>query len=1185
MNETKLLTASLSNWFNAASLALIFGFAGLQQTTTPRNDDYHNAAGAAFKDCPWIRVCDGACTFDPTRTVLKWYLSASFPDAITAGPVAEAYDYTLPIIDCPLVDYGWGPQEPVYPTYPFFCAASFTVPLPEVTDDCPSWEILTEVLTIIEVEDYGPDGNLIGAHSDTVVLRTIPWNAPTRVVSGMPRGNNYFRYTFTNACGYEVVTYCKFYIEDQAPPVVNCNNGLQVSIGVDGFARIFAEDFGSGSWDNCGDYYSEVRRNQFDPISYNCGTAFSDWGPYVDFYCCDVGDTVTIELRVTDYSGNADTCWLDVVPEEHLPPYCSAPQNTSIGCDSLPPGFDIMDTSQLQALFGAPGAADNCEVEAMELPPVPNLECGFGTIIRRFSAEDIHGNQSNNFCEQVVTINEVHNYEIRFPADASWNCGTTNPDSVEVVEELACDLLAVTYTDEFAGAAGDECYEILRMWSVLNWCQYDGESDPLVVSRDEDCDAQPGDEAVWVLHRPNGYTYIDRDDDEEEPNDVPTSFQNICWGIDGFWRQEEEAHPGYYQYLQIIKVYDAIAPEITFTQQGDFCSYDNINCDGVVAYPFKVNDYCTPVYLAVKVYLDANADGAIDSDLTNTGALSGTYPNYTITGEFPIGCHAFEVQVEDGCGNSDTLLLPFCVIDCMAPSPTCISGIAPPLMPFDSNGDGIFDTGQTVIWASDFITSTMSDCTGPVTYSINRSGSPADPGINSLTLTCADTGTLVVEIWAWDGAGNGDFCESYILPMDIFDLCAYEPIFGIFGTITTEADSAVEGMQVTMTGQGFAVVITGADGGYAFTGVQQGYDYTVTPQCDSDYLNGVSTYDILLISKHILGIQPLDSPYKRIAADVNNSHTISALDMLQLRKLILAIDTVFTNNTSWRFVKRAYTFPDPDNPWLEPFPEVAIINNLPYYLDGQDFIAIKIGDLNLDAETNGLTEVEKRDIAGVFAFQVADAVVKAGNTYTVRFATGSADVDGYQGTLMFDNAALELVDIVNGAATEEHFGLTRLREGAAATSWNGKVEAGQNLFSLVFEAKANGQLSELLSISDLVTKAEAYNRAGEYMDVAIQFSTGEINPIAIEAGFELYQNRPNPFKGETVIGFALPADAQVTMTISDVTGRVVRLVRADGVKGYNQVAVNANGLPAGILAYTVSAGAFTATRKMVVMEQ
>jgi hypothetical protein len=71
-----------------------------------------------------------------------------------------------------------------------------------------------------------------------------------------------------------------------------------------------------------------------------------------------------------------------------------------------------------------------------------------------------------------------------------------------------------------------------------------------------------------------------------------------------------------------------------------------------------------------------------------------------------------------------------------------------------------------------------------------------------------------------------------------------------------------------------------------------GGDYTVTPVLDANYLNGVSTFDLVLIQRHILGVQLLDSPYKMIAADANNSQTITTSDIIMLRRLILSILTI-----------------------------------------------------------------------------------------------------------------------------------------------------------------------------------------------------------------------------------------------------------------------------------------------------
>ena len=59
-------------------------------------------------------------------------------------------------------------------------------------------------------------------------------------------------------------------------------------------------------------------------------------------------------------------------------------------------------------------------------------------------------------------------------------------------------------------------------------------------------------------------------------------------------------------------------------------------------------------------------------------------------------------------------------------------------------------------------------------------------------------------------------------------------------------------------------------------------DYEVTGGSTEDYLNGISTLDLVLIQRHILGQQLLDSPYKMIAADVNNDDKITAVDLVVL---------------------------------------------------------------------------------------------------------------------------------------------------------------------------------------------------------------------------------------------------------------------------------------------------------------
>jgi len=125
-------------------------------------------------------------------------------------------------------------------------------------------------------------------------------------------------------------------------------------------------------------------------------------------------------------------------------------------------------------------------------------------------------------------------------------------------------------------------------------------------------------------------------------------------------------------------------------------------------------------------------------------------------------------------------------------------------------------------------------------------------------------------------------------------------------------------------------------------------------------------------------------------------------------------------------------------------------------------------------------------------------------------------------------------------------------------------------------------LSEALSIDHQYLTPEAYNTSGEAMNVVLSFAEG----INIEAGsFELEQNTPNPFREETVIGFNLAEASEATLTINDVTGRVLKVFKGDFAKGANQISIDSKELPArGVFYYTLTVGEYVATKKMILLQ-
>ncbi len=105
----------------------------------------------------------------------------------------------------------------------------------------------------------------------------------------------------------------------------------------------------------------------------------------------------------------------------------------------------------------------------------------------------------------------------------------------------------------------------------------------------------------------------------------------------------------------------------------------------------------------------------------------------------------------------------------------------------------------------------------------------------------------------------------------------------------------------------------------------------------------------------------------------------------------------------------------------------------------------------------------------------------------------------------------------------------------------------------------------------------------------------ELVVYEIPAETELLANYPNPFNPETWISYRLAEDAFVTLTIYDGSGHLVRTLdvghRIAAVYESRSKAVywdGRNGLgervASGVYFYTLTAGGFSATRRMVILK-
>jgi hypothetical protein len=143
------------------------------------------------------------------------------------------------------------------------------------------------------------------------------------------------------------------------------------------------------------------------------------------------------------------------------------------------------------------------------------------------------------------------------------------------------------------------------------------------------------------------------------------------------------------------------------------------------------------------------------------------------------------------------------------------------------------------------------------------------------------------------------------------------------------------------------------------------------------------------------------------------------------------------------------------------------------------------------------------------------------------------------------------------------------------------LKTSQNVFELEITALKDGRLSDLLSIGSDYTAAEAYRstdgREVELLDIELQFTE------SLENGFVLYQNTPNPFREQTTIGFEIAEANPTTLTIFEVTGKVVKVITENLDAGYHQIILQkADFLATGVLFYQLESGDWRETRRMLV---
>ena len=1093
------------------------------------------------------------------------------------------------------------------------CSRSLTIPEPTAVDNCD----LTGVNIGFSIFDM--DGNLIGPN----IANNVPQD-----IFDFPIGMSFIVYTAFDDCGNQVNDTTKVTISDGSAPVVICKEFLVIGISGDGNVRVPVTAIDNGTFDQCDlervcvtrmdhlDLFlslpsngsGAVRFSVFDgalqDMAASGNTCFRDYSmesflvggvafidesalctPYVDLCCEDVGnqgaDGIGVQVTAFDSGGNSSRCWSFVELQDKNPAIVTClTERITVDCnfefpdivrsvdniadDPLSEFFGSIVLEGNQKNFGIPDEFvispdpatnelldgtifDNCSIPRISVTVGDNRdECGRGNIIR-----NIFSNETGSpvrICRQIIRVEsnvvfdvaelfagieeEISLEECITPEEViRESFGTPNIADIEV----RCSDLALETDNQVFFFNSDEdqdaCFKVLRTFTVIDWCQ-----------------STPGN--IFVVGT----------------------------------------------FTQVIKVSDPLEPVITCSPDltGDN-KIQTLDCDGGnVMLMAQAFDECTLADDHVwtgRVELDTDGDGfpdAFDSDIVILQtSLDDNTSKVTHSGFYPLGNHRIQWTVSDACGNVVTCTQNFTIANVKQPTPFAID-ITTVLMP---------NSGMVEVWAADLDNGkSEGPCGQDITMSIVRTADAAgrdDGGFGisqpALTFTCADVGADGVDVnyfVSFDAGGDMiifDFTTVNIVIQDNNDICSNVTTAFLTGSIFNDNQQSLPNVAVDLLqgGDMLQSVNTNIQGDYAFPAMDLGQSYTIDPSADDDHLNGVTTLDLILIQRHILGLQMIDSPYRIIAADINNDNRVSSTDLVDLRSVILGYAERFENNESWRFIDKNYQFTDPRFPLSDNLREQYNIATLNANMD-IDFIGMKVGDINGSVEAASLLASSRSS----YALEVSDVLFEEGDIVTMTLkASKDLDALGMQMALDFDPSMLSFagLEAITLDISHTNIGTSSTREGRLMISWDEvlgqPVSSSDQLFTLQFRAERSGRLSETIRLNSDNIASEIYSTSLDVMNLNLEFGTTQ------SEAFTLYQNTPNPFSDNTLISFYLPAPTEVTLQISDITGKVIKNYTGSFDKGNNYIELSNTDLNAsGVLYYTLSTGEMTDTKRMVVLK-
>ena len=398
---------------------------------------------------------------------------------------------------------------------------------------------------------------------------------------------------------------------------------------------------------------------------------------------------------------------------------------------------------------------------------------------------------------------------------------------------------------------------------------------------------------------------------------------------------------------------------------------------------------------------------------------------------------------------------------------------------------------------------------------------------------------------------------------------------------TATANSAiVEGRAKTFYGEDISHVavelgedglaLTNNIGRYQIKAPAINESYTLISAKEDEAINGLSVLDIILVQRHILGLNTFQEEGKLIAADVNFDGRVSATDLVEMRRVLLGSDNDYVNGNEWVFYSAESMAQFEGLDVFNASQEVTITPE--NYMLAHDFIGIKAGDVNGSADINGFkarTRSASRNIN-----YIVNSIGK--DTYEIALSSAEAlDLMGLQFDLNLNGGDIAELSSDVFTLNKGNYNISDENLKVVLSDHSGvAVGDDSNILTITVNSKVEPSLTltsndySNVVLADLSSDGVRLNRV---------FGEEELVTRVI-------QNQPNPFSSQTTIEFILDKDQNVEFSFFNSAGQQVLRRASFFNKGANSLMISGDDLQSkGLIMYRMKTEDGVFTKKMIVL--